>query len=300
MRIITTIQEYCREINIPDPKLSFFDIRRFEDNMKTVNRKQTPFRHEFYAIALRNFGSNKEVHGEHLDRNLFFNSPFQIITWDIQPDWTGWYIIFDKDFLALNPCWQNFLTDFPFFRLDTVAPITLPKADADFATHIFGKISDEYHSDNNDKSYFLQAYTQLLLLITNRYFDTSEKISNLNIQGSRTADILLVSRFQSMVETSITNENASADIRYPSYYAEKLMVHPNHLNAIVKKITAKTTTNIIQIELISVAKSLLRQTGLSIKEIAFRLSFNKPTHFNSYFKKLTGFTPQQYRQTNHL
>lgn len=299
MKIINTISEYCQEINISEPKHPFFDIRKFEDNAKTVNLKQPPFRHEFYAIALKNSGENKEVMGKFLDSNLFFNSPYQIVTWDIKPDWQGWYIIFDKEFLGLNTNWLNFIIDFPFFRLDKVAPMNIEKSDSDFANSIFQQIFDEYHSDNNDKFLFIQSFTQLLLLVTKRYFDKSE-LSNLNNQDNRTADILLVSRFQSLVETLMTNEEAHSEIRYPSFYAEKLNVHPNHLNAVVKRITGKTATNIIQNQLLISAKSLLKQTDLSAKEIAFKLHFTEPTHFNSFFKKSTSFTPQQYREKHIL
>jgi AraC family transcriptional regulator, transcriptional activator of pobA len=71
LKTITSIQHYCREINIPSPKHPFFDIRKFEENAKTLNLKQPPFRHEFYAIALRNSGNNKEVMGSFLESNFF-------------------------------------------------------------------------------------------------------------------------------------------------------------------------------------------------------------------------------------
>ena len=267
--------------------------------MKTVNAKQPPFRHEFYAIALRNSGDNKEVNGKYLDSNLFFNSPYQIITWDIRPDWQGWYIIFDREFLVLNRNWQNFIIDFPFFRLDKVTTMELPVADALFANSIFQEIFDEYHSDHKDKFPFIQSFTQLLLLITKRYFDNSTFKINQK-QDNRTADILLVSRFQTLVETLLTSEETLAEIRQPSFYAHKLLVHPNHLNAVVKRITGKTVTNIIQNQLVVSAKSLLTQTDLSAKEIAYRLHFTEPTHFNSFFKKATGSTPGEYRERTIL
>jgi hypothetical protein len=263
LKTTTTIQDYCREINIPDPRYPYFDIRRFEENAKTVSLKQAPFRHEFYAIALKNSGDNTEVNGRFLESNLFFNSPYQIITWDIKPDWQGWYIIFDREFLGLNPSWQNFIIDFSFFRLDTVSPIDLPKENAELANNIFQQIFDEYHSVKTDKFLFIQCFTHLLLLITKRYFDNAAMNRNDN-QDNRTADILLVSRFQSLVETLMTNEDANPEIRYPSFYADKLTVHPNHLNAVVKRITGKTATKIIQNQLISSAKSLLKQTDLSV------------------------------------
>jgi AraC family transcriptional regulator, transcriptional activator of pobA len=262
--------------------------------MKMVRAKQPPFRHEFYAIALRLSGDNKEVNGQFLNSNLFFNSPYQIITWDIELDWVGWYIIFGREFLSLNPLWRNFIIDFPFFRLDKAAPMNLPAGDAQHVNDVFQKIFDEYHSDHQDKFLFIQTYTHFLLLLTKRCFDKTT-ISADGQQDNRAADILLISRFQTLVETMMTNDQVTSEFRHPSFYANKLNIHPNHLNAVVKRITGKTATSIIQGQLIIYAKSLLRQTTDSIKEIAYRLHFSEPSHFDSFFKKAAGLTPQQYR-----
>lgn len=299
MKTITTIADYCKEINISPPRHGFFDIRKFEDNMETVNPKQQPFRHEFYALALRHSGSNKEVMGIPLQSQIFFNSPYQVITWDILPDWQGYYIIFDKDFIVLNPSWQNFIIDYPFFRLDKYIPFDLPEQDRLFADGLFAKVFEEYHSGNPDKFLFIQTYTQLLLHLTKRYF-IKLQLGKDNTQENRTTDILLVSRFQSLVETLFANEDANAEVRQPSYYAEKLNVHPNHLNAVVKRISGKTASQIIQQHLLNLSKSLLRQTSLSIKEVAFRMYFTEPTHFNAFFKKNAGVTPQQFREVQSL
>jgi AraC family transcriptional regulator, transcriptional activator of pobA len=295
MKTITTIAEYCREINISSPRYPFFDIRRFEDNMRTVNSQQPPFRHEFYAIALRHEGSNREVMGKPLSSNLFFNSPYQIITWDILPDWKGFYIIFDREFIGMNAAWANFIVDYPFFRLDKTIPLDLPEKSAAFANEIFENIFAEYHSENADKFLFIQTYTQLLLHLTKRNF-LQIKLDESNLQENRTADILLVSRFQSFLEVAFTDEFADAEIRQPSFYADKLNVHPNHLNAVVKRITGNTATQLIQNQVLAHAKSLLLQTDLSAKEIAYRLQFPEPTHFNAFFKKLTNQTPNQFRE----
>lgn len=299
MKTITTLGDYCTEINIPLPRHSIFDIRKFEENARTVNLKQSPFRHEFYAIALKNSGDNTEVNGQFLNSNLFFNSPYQVITWDITPNWQGWYIMFGREFLLLNSNWHNFILDFPFFRLDKVAPIDIPVETAQIVNSIFQQIYDEYHSHHKDKFLFIQSFTQLLLLTTKRLFDGLKTNDNLS-RDTRIADILLVSRFQSLVETLMVNDEGNSGIRYPSYYADTLGVHPNHLNAVVKRITGKTATAIIQRQLLAYAKSLLIQTDLSSKEIAFRLHFTEPTHFNSFFKRLMAITPQQFRQNQIL
>ena len=293
MKHVTTLRDYCQEIGIPPPRYPFFDIRRFEDNMRTIRPRQPPFRHEFYAVALRTSGQNQEVNGRFLDTNLFFNSPYQVITWDITPNWTGWYVMFDREFLGMNPGWQNFIIDFPFFRLDKAIPMDLRAGDVAFVASLFDRIFQEYHSDRSDKFLFIQAFTQLLLLVTKRYFQETHQESG---GDNRQADIVLVSRFQALVETLTTLEEAEPGVRQPSFYADKLHIHPNHLNAVVKRITDKTATTLIQEQLILSAKSFLRQTDLSIKEIGYRLHFLEPTHFGSFFKKATGYTPQQYRE----
>lgn len=294
MKTITSIADYCREINVPPPRHRSFDIRRFEDNMRTVNARQPPFRHEFYAVALRHEGSNHEVMGRPLSSNLFFNSPYQIVTWDILPDWEGWYIIFDREFIATGPAWQNFLVDFPYFRLDRSIPFDLPAESARFADGMFQSIFDEYNSENPDRFQFIQAYTHLLLLLTKRHFLRAD-LERDHPQENRAADVLLVSRFQSLLEVSLGGGSPDDEIRHPSYYADKLHVHPNHLNAVAKRITGSTASQLIQRQVITQAKSLLLQTDLPAKEIAFRLQFSEPTHFNAFFKKFTGQTPQQFR-----
>jgi hypothetical protein len=79
--------------------------------MKTVNAKQPPFRHEFDAIALRHQGSNKEVSGRPLTSSLFFNSPYQVITWDILPDWKGAHMA--ADILAYTQMLLSYPPDVP-------------------------------------------------------------------------------------------------------------------------------------------------------------------------------------------
>ena len=43
------------------------------------------------------------------------------------------------------------------------------------------------------------------------------------------------------------------------------------------------------------AKDLLRGTGISIKEISYRLQFESPEYFSTQFKKYSGVTPSEYR-----
>lgn len=81
----------------------------------------------------------------------------------------------------------------------------------------------------------------------------------------------------------------------PSWIAEQLHVHVNHLNSVIKKHTGKTTRDIIHQRVISEAKTLLLNTDWNIAEIAYALGFDYPSHFNKYFKQLTSATPMEFR-----
>ena len=47
---------------------------------------------------------------------------------------------------------------------------------------------------------------------------------------------------------------------------------------------------------IDCAKRMLRESNLSVTQIADKLSFDSPNYFSKIFKKLTGFTPLQYKK----
>ncbi|MEM9143802.1 MAG: helix-turn-helix domain-containing protein, partial [Bacteroidota bacterium] len=80
------------------------------------------------------------------------------------------------------------------------------------------------------------------------------------------------------------------------FYADKLGLHPNHFNAIVKRITDSTASEHIYGHILSLASSQLRNTTKSVKEIAFALYYEYPNHFSKFFKTHTGQTPNQFRR----
>ena len=120
MKLFKTISEYCKAINIAPSKHPHFDIRRFEDNMETVVHRIDPFRHEFYAIALKVEGEGKAITGHNKQfpegPTIFFNSPFQITSWDIAPDWKGYYIILTQSFIAQSKHLEDILEHFSFLH----------------------------------------------------------------------------------------------------------------------------------------------------------------------------------------
>jgi len=106
----------------------------------------------------------------------------------------------------------------------------------------------------------------------------------------------LFSRFKASIGDNLASNDVEEEARSVQYYAKLLFVHPNHLNAIVKKETGRPAITHIHQQLIDEAKSRLRQTDLPVKEIAYRLAFREPAHFYAFFRKHTRQTPTGYRR----
>lgn len=86
--------------------------------------------------------------------------------------------------------------------------------------------------------------------------------------------------------------------RNVSYYAKKMGITPAHLSNTVKNMTGKTVMDFISEVVIVDAKAQLKSTNLPIREIAYSLNFPNVSFFGKYFKRLTGMTPQQYRNSD--
>lgn len=306
MQNFKSIEEYCRAIHISAPKYEQFDIRTFEENMPTVRSHMPPFRHSFYAIAIKVWGKGKAISSHYTDfpegSVIFFNSPFQILSWEIAPDWEGYYVMMTQEFLSRSHVFNDFLEQFPFLKIGESIPFSITGSQTEEILNIFQLIYQEYHSQNQDKFEFINSYVFLLLTHVKRYVNQQLKAEEAD-QAIRSTELKLHSRYQKLIELHLREDadwDSTRNLHSPSFYADLLNVHPNHLNAIIKRVSGKTALQLIHTHLIHLAKSYLSQTDLSIKEIAYQLQFGAPNHFNTFFKKHTQMTPGVYRKSAHL
>ena len=80
-----------------------------------------------------------------------------------------------------------------------------------------------------------------------------------------------------------------------SYYAEQLFVTPKYLSTVVRKTTGSSVQDWVGRLLLFAAKSLLKNSRLSVQQIADELHFSTPSSFIRFFHRQTGLTPRQYR-----
>jgi AraC family transcriptional activator of pobA len=81
------------------------------------------------------------------------------------------------------------------------------------------------------------------------------------------------------------------------HYAKNLNTSPQNLNAACRKAVDQSATEVLEGFIINEAKRLLQYSSGTVSEIAYSLNFIDASHFVKYFKRVTGLTPQSFRQT---
>lgn len=114
--------------------------------------------------------------------------------------------------------------------------------------------------------------------------------TDLNNRYSRNREIV-----RELIHMAIQNYKHERNV---SFYADKLHLSPQHLSTTVKKVTGKTLTEIISKLVIQDAQAKLRSSEMTIQEIAYSLNFPDISFFGKYFKRYTGMSPKQYRNSN--
>ena len=89
----------------------------------------------------------------------------------------------------------------------------------------------------------------------------------------------------------------SSQQREVSFYADKLCISTRYLSTIVRNIAHSSAKEFIDRSVLLEIKMLLQSTDLSVQEIAYRLHFPDQSYLGRYFKKHTGESPTEYRNT---
>lgn len=95
--------------------------------------------------------------------------------------------------------------------------------------------------------------------------------------------------FLTLLETYYTQE------RSISFYADRMCLTPKYLSTIIKEVSGKHGMQWIDEYVSLEAKALLRNSTLSVKQVSDQLNFPSQSMFGRFFKKMTGYSPKQYK-----
>ncbi len=80
-----------------------------------------------------------------------------------------------------------------------------------------------------------------------------------------------------------------------SFYADRLCLSPKYLSALAKEVSGYSVQEILFREVVRKSIFLMKNTNMTILEIASLMNFPNASAFGTFFKKQTGLSPRNYR-----
>lgn len=282
-----------------------FEVNEFEGQtlQQIVPFKKSSNRHFAIVLHSGNINEYSNVTRSNVDeiRYLIFKSPGELNkVLDHRKVINGFYIQFTEQFLLGNRQLLSIITGFPFFEIGLLRnkPLEINAIQSETIKELYKKIYDEYHcTHNNEKYEIMNVFVQAFFLNIKRIYESySSTIEPENVSEKRQSGYILT-KFKSLVWLDTISFNDKVINRKTvTQYAALLFIHPNYLNAVVKKETGKTASEFIDKQIFKMAKNLLLQEERLIKEIAWQLSFNETAHFSNFFRRHAGIAPGVFRK----
>lgn len=104
----------------------------------------------------------------------------------------------------------------------------------------------------------------------------------------------IIRKFNLLVEANFKSEHSV------SFYAQQLCKSPKTLSNLFALFKQRPPSQIIQDRIIVEARRLICYTDKSIKHITFELGFEDVSYFSNFFKKNTGMSPSECRNSRPL
>ncbi|MRX38553.1 helix-turn-helix domain-containing protein [Flavobacterium sp. LC2016-23] len=277
-------------------EIGHFNVFNIKDLLDRLQGKSImPYdRRAYYKISLIK-GRNRAEYADKIieieQHALLFATPK--IPYNYLPQDTnqsGKFCVFTAEFLSKNKSGID-LDELPIFATDGYPIFQLSDEEVIEVELIFNKIQKEINSDYVYKYDLIRNYVAELI-----HF--GQKLQPLTALYSKHNSAARVSSlFAELLERQfpIESPHQRLALRTAKDFANRLSVHVNHLNKVLKENTGKTTTELISSRLTNEAKILLKQTDWNISEIAYSLGFEELAHFSNFFKKQTTLTPLAFR-----
>jgi len=279
-----------------DKEIGHFNVFDVAQTIAEVKRKSVmPYnRRAYYKISLIQ-GKNRAEYADkviEVEKNaLLFATPKVPYHWvPMDPNQAGFFCVFTGEFLVKNKS-GVILDELPIFQSGGYPVFEISDEEATEIAPVFRKMQKEIASDYTYKYDLLRNYVLELI----HYGQKLQPATVLH--PAHNASARVTSLFIELLERQFPIESPSQQLQLRSAkdYADRLAIHVNHLNKVLKESTGKTTTAIISSRLIQEAKILLRQTDWNISEIAYSLGFEEVAHFSNFFKKQTSVAPLSFR-----
>lgn len=273
-----------------------FTIHNLKDLHPELPFKSSGYRPNYFSfVFVKDADGNyttDELHFNSVPGTIYFTNPGHYKSFEWNRIEEVFLITFTEAFLKEN-VHHDIFKEFPFLLAETVHPKVLKPGEFSEFEQLYQQIYKEYRSDSTYKKKIIGSLFVVLLLKIKEYF---WKDYNPIQEGNRSSEI--VKTFKRNLEKhylDLINAKTKKVFRANDYAALQSL-HPNYLNNVIKTKTGKPVTTWITEKTIAEAKSLLHNSSMAVKEIAYTLGFAESAHFSNYFKKATDLSPADYRK----
>ncbi|SDL36822.1 AraC-type DNA-binding protein [Catalinimonas alkaloidigena] len=305
---ITSVEQFYREAMALSPEgtelipkgiskeighFNVFNTAEVRERMKV--KPAMPYnRRAYYKISLIQGRNRAEYADKVIDIEksaLLFATPkvpYHYLPQD--DDQAGHFCIFTEAFMTSAKT-GVVLDDLPLFKAGVVPVFHLTEEQVQELGQLFGKMHREIASDYAYKYDLLRTYVLELLHFGQKLQPATA------LHPTHNASARVSSLFVELLERQfpIESPQQTLQLRTAKDYAERLAIHVNHLNKVLKENTGKTTSHLIKGRIAQEAKLLLKQTDWSVSEIAYSLGFEEVAHFSNFFRKHTTHSPMAFR-----
>lgn len=263
-----------------------FNIRDIQTILNGQDLVHHLHKHNFFfvLVLLKGKGIHEIdfINHEVQDNSVFIIRPGQVHQLQLKSDCTGYLMEFDMGFY--QP--QNTITD---QRWKTAIKKNYCKVENNGFKKLFFILKNIFEEYSNKQEGYAEAIKANLDLFFLEYIRQSQ---NLNAV-SETKDNYAQAMFEKLVQLL---ETRIGDMKNLSQYAGLLNLSAYQLNAITKATVGKTVSDLITEQIILEAKRELLATTNQIKNIADHLGYEDVSYFIRFFKRHTGYSPEEFRK----
>lgn len=281
---------HFKEAEVPFPQNDYsehFHINTLEDVKNKLKFPIPPHRKTVYDFIFLERGHSvrsKNLIEYKLNKNTFFFLPANQVSEHnyLSKDVKGYYCHFSLDLLVQDIRPQELIKEYLFLNSHESPIVQIDRQALVFVQNILSRLMVEYRKGSKGnlnifRKYLLALFAELKVFTTN-----TKDIPKGNAWT-------LVENFKELLAMNIYSIQKITD------YAKLLNISPNHLNKCVKKVLGRSSHDLINEMLLLESKVLLKQTSLSIKEIAYKIGKSEISDFDRFFKSQTGMTPTEFR-----
>lgn len=219
------------------------------------------------------------------DDLYFYNSGFSVRVIDASPDYQGFCVMADADYVLGASSHHQALDTVYFPLVELHKPkMSLSSHEADHLCRFMAMIA-EYQRQGHPR--MNESVALLFGLFLHDLSALQESAVTAHRHSRRHVDIY--KRFVKLLSVHFIDHH---DL---GYYATQLNITTTYLSRIIRQITDRTVIDHIDHLLLSESIWLLNGTALSVAQIAERLHFADSTTFARFFRRMKGVTPSNYR-----